>query len=448
MGRRKGSITVFLSLTGILIVALLGTLLETARYTVCANHAARTLRTSAEALLTEYSRPLYDNYGLFFIESAGKPYESVIAGYAGDTFEAAGKENMDFMKGEIQKIQVTKKTYLGDQKAEPLQKEINQYMLRKVTKAQLEKWVKKSGDITKTEKQAEEIEETVKEEKEAAQLDKELLELMKLVDGISVSGGRVFCEDEFIKMFAVGEKKGQNFGVTESAVWEKMKPHLDSTPREWEKMNQSRFLKRVSNVRRLTEKAIVLAEKLRSGYRNYAGKNNEFADHDKRMGQLVESLSALSVNKRILEETEEILEQKPAEESRDRLKTLWKDYDTESIVFDYTGVEEKGGGVNPLDVLSASWGDGVLNLVCENPKNISDAVVKRPDCFARLYEEQEETEDYGNRISDLTRDDTVSLSGAAGAISGYAMDEFCLDSYIQDRFGSYIEKIPGWKKSL
>ena len=96
MRRLTGSITVFLSLVFLLVFALFGTLLETARYTVCKNHAARTLRTGAEGLLSEYNRPLYEHYGLFFIEKGGTPYEQVIGRYAGDTISAADKGEMDF----------------------------------------------------------------------------------------------------------------------------------------------------------------------------------------------------------------------------------------------------------------------------------------------------------------------------------------------------------------
>ena len=78
MRRLTGSVTVFLSLVFLLIFALFGTLLETARYMVCKNHAARTLRTGAEGLLSEYNRPLYEHYGLFFIEKGGTPYEQEI----------------------------------------------------------------------------------------------------------------------------------------------------------------------------------------------------------------------------------------------------------------------------------------------------------------------------------------------------------------------------------
>ena len=115
-----GSITVFLSLVFLLVFALFGTLLETARYTVCKNHAARTLRTGAEGLLSEYNRPLYEHYGLFFIEKGGTPYEQVIGRYAGDTISAADKGEMDFLDGGIDDIQVKNKVYLGDNHAEAL----------------------------------------------------------------------------------------------------------------------------------------------------------------------------------------------------------------------------------------------------------------------------------------------------------------------------------------
>ncbi|MCH5251553.1 MAG: hypothetical protein J1F22_01150 [Lachnospiraceae bacterium] len=449
MVRKEGSITVFLALTGILIFALLGTLVETARYTACGNHAARTLRTSAEALLSEYSLPLYENYGLFFLESAGPPYETVISSYAGSTMEGAKKGTIDFFTGQINEIRVTDRTYLGDNKAEPLQKEITQYMARKVTGEQLKKILKQSEAVVNTEQQAEELEETVKRQKEEAKLDKQLLKLMKQIDGITVSGGKIYCADEFVKMFVTGKKKSQNFGITENVVWKKMKNKLEDTPKDFEYLDTEAFLAKVKKVRKLTEEAIKQAEELKSGYKKCAGKNSSFAGHDKRMGELIQSLSVLVGNKKILEETETIVKQKVTEETKEQLRVLWKNYDTASISFDYTGVEESGGGDNPLEALSGSWKDGILNLVCEKPNKLSPKKVSSPDGFARLYKEQEKkSENYGDRVTDIADKEEVGLSGILGDMGGYALDEFCLDSYIQHKFASYITGTSGWKKSL
>ena len=175
MRRLMGSITVFLSLVFLLVFALFGTLLETARYTVCKNHAARTLRTGAEGLLSEYNRPLYEHYGLFFIEKGGTPYEQVIGRYAGDTISAADKGEMDFLDGGIDDIQVKNKVYLGDNHAEALQKQIRSYMGRVVTKEQLQKVLHSSNDLKKVEKSAKNIETTVENQKKAAECYTDLL---------------------------------------------------------------------------------------------------------------------------------------------------------------------------------------------------------------------------------------------------------------------------------
>lgn len=447
--RAGGSITVFLSLSGILILALLGTLVETARYTACAGHTARTVRTAVESLLTEYSRPLYENYGLFFLESGGTPYEKVIADYAADTMEAADGQSMDFLAGGISQIRVKEKTCLGDNGAAPLQKEINQYMLRRLTKKQLETWQDKSSDLIRSQDTAEEIEETVERQQEAAELDVQMLKLMKWIDGITVSEGRIHCEPEFIKMFAAGDITSQNFAIGTEAVWKKMKPYIDDTPVHFSKLDRQRFRRRVEKVLRLTEQAVREAVSLKTGFRKYGREKTEFADHDRKMETLIRQMSVLETNREILSETCRILQAERQEGEEERLQQLWQDYDTETIAFDYTGVEEKGGAPDPVDAMSGVWGNGILNLTCRDPDKLSGAEVAEPDNFARLYENRDgKNEDYGKRVTALAGEKEVSLTGVLGELGGYGMDEFCLDSYIQDRFSNYIQETSGWKKTL
>lgn len=446
MRRREGSVTVFLSLIGILIFALFGTLLETARYTVCENHAVRTLRTSAEGLMTEYSRPLYEHYGLFFIESGGEPFEKVIGQYINDTMTAAKKGNLDFFEGNLAGIEVKNMVYLGDHGAEALQNEINRYMGRVLTKEQLSKFLSDAEKLADLEDEAEKIEETVKQEEEAAKLDVELLELMKLIDGISVSDGTINCQKEFVKMFATGEKKGQNFGVTEGAVWEKMKPHIDDTVRTWESAGISDFLGRIRRVKELTGKAIQKGKELSDQY-NRIG-ISEHNEHDRMFDKLIAGLPVLKNNEKILAKTETLLVEKELEECKEDLINLWKDYDTTSIVFDYTGVEESGGADDPKDSFGESWNKGILNLVCKAPSKLSSKSIASPDSYAQYYKVQEKGEEYEKRVSDFTANDEVSLTGILGDMGRYSFDEFCLDQYIEHHFGSYLKDVKDWKQSL
>ncbi len=445
MASSKGSITVFLSLTAILIFALLGTLVETARYTVCKNHVLRTLQTAAEGLLTEYSRPLYEQYGLFFIESEGTPYTDVMAKYIGDTTEAAAKGNKDFLAGHLTSLDVIDKTYSGDNKAAALRQEITDYMGREVTKESLDKLLGKSSQLQNIEEQAKRMEETVEKEKEEAKMDRQLLELMRLVDGISVTNGKVSCCRDFVKCFATREKKGQNFSVTEPVVWEKMKPQVDERTRTWKITGKADFLVKISRVKQITEKAIEKGKELQAAYSSAISTQER---EENGIQKILAALPCLPANLSILEKTEQLLQKASVEECREDLQLLWQDYDTTSIVFDYTGVQESGGADSPKDALKGSWGKGILNLVCANPKDLSKKSIANPDMFAQYYDCNEESADYDSRIGAFADTDTVGLSGVLGDMGEYALDEFCLDSYIQKKFGSFVNQITEWKQAL
>lgn len=429
MGRRSGSITVFLSLSGILVLALIGTLLETARYTICQNYVKRTLQVASEGLLTEYSRPLYENYGLFFIESAGTPYEQVISRYASDAIEKGNEETANFFPGHMTEVSVVDKTYVGDNEAKVLQDEITDYMSRLVTKETLQDWLGKTSSFEEVEKNAKEIEEEVDAKKKEAKQEEEILRLIKLVDGISVENGEVHCEPEFVKMFVVKEKRGADFGITEGAVWEKMKGKLDDMPKTWKGKSKSEWLKRVRRVASICEQAIEIGN---------------------RVTHLVSGLPSLKGNLAILNKTESILKEHSIEESKEQLNALWKDYDTTSLVFDYTGVGECGGGENPKDLFGLAWSKGILNLVCSEDMKISKKSISNPDSHANLYKNQEKSsEDSGESIERFAKEDEVSLSGALKDVGSYAINEFCLDKYIQKHFYSVMSTTSSkWKQSL
>ena len=68
MKEEKGSITVLLTLTFLLVLGVVGTLLEGARMTVGYSGAERNVTMAVDTVLTDYYRPLYDSYHVFFLE--------------------------------------------------------------------------------------------------------------------------------------------------------------------------------------------------------------------------------------------------------------------------------------------------------------------------------------------------------------------------------------------
>ena len=432
----SAGITVMMSLVGVLIIAMVGTCVETARYMACAGQGCEVLRVGTDALLTEYSRPLYDNYGLFFIEDSGEPFERVIARYVGESMKNT-VGHTDFLKGELSSLNISEKTYVGDDEAEPLAKEIREYMKRFVTSEGLKKLLGKVGQLSDVEDKAEQIEQTVEKEREDTKLDERILRLMLLVDGVRISkNGSVSCDSNFAKKYAtVKDYSGADFGIREAEVWKSVKRQINKNPVEFKDIGP-KFLSGIKKVREKTEKAIEEGERLKKDY--YAGKHSDMA------ARVIAGIPSLNGNLRVLKETENILKNGSgsADETRKKLKSLWKDYDTDSLSFDYSGVSAaKGDDASPLEALGGAIGDGILSLVCKNPEKLSEKGIKNPDKYALYYkEEPDKKEDYSGRVTDLTRDKKVGISGTVGDVVEYGLDEFMLDSYITKMFPSYTEK--------
>ena len=203
----------------------------------------------------------------FFIEKGGTPYEQVIGRYAGDTISAADKGEMDFLDGGIDDIQVKNKVYLGDNHAEPLQKADSLLHGTCCHKGTVTKGVTFIKRFEKRWKSPQKYRDDGGKSKKAAECYTDLLELMRLVDGITVTGGTIICEQEFVKMFVTGECKGQNFGVTEGAVWKQMKKNLDHSTKDWNIKNKLKFLAKISKVKGRIKQAQKIGEKLKMGQR-------------------------------------------------------------------------------------------------------------------------------------------------------------------------------------
>lgn len=68
--RVKGSVTVFLSLALILVIALVGSLLESARVTVAREIALDNSYLAAQNILAEYQRELWNDYHILFVDAS------------------------------------------------------------------------------------------------------------------------------------------------------------------------------------------------------------------------------------------------------------------------------------------------------------------------------------------------------------------------------------------
>ena len=68
--KAKGSVTIFLSLALLLVIALVGSLLESARLTVAREVALDDSYLAVQNILAEYQREIWDDYHLLFVDAS------------------------------------------------------------------------------------------------------------------------------------------------------------------------------------------------------------------------------------------------------------------------------------------------------------------------------------------------------------------------------------------
>ena len=90
---RKGSITVFLALAFPLIVVLLFTLFESARYAGLRSVARIAGNSAADSVFAEYDRTLFDEYGVLFLDG-GRNRGTIRTGDLCDRFQYFFRENV------------------------------------------------------------------------------------------------------------------------------------------------------------------------------------------------------------------------------------------------------------------------------------------------------------------------------------------------------------------
>ena len=424
---RQGSVTVFFSLVGILIVALLGTLVETARYTACAQHGKRTLQMGCDALLTEYSKPLYDRYRLFAIEDTGETFESVIARYMNSTFEEK-QGYMNFFQGSVDEVAVTDKQYLGDDNAKDLQEQINAYMKCEIVKGQQKETVEKWKPNQKSEELAKKTEEDIEQLQKEASLDTELLKLMDYVDGIVLVRGKIQCKKKFVKMFFRKGSSAAEYGVLDPKVWKKMKKCQI-------KMEEMPTATQLGQALKVTKKAIEQRKSLEEKYQKIAGTSKN-QQHTQYISRLIQQLSVLESNYDILEKILKISKMKG--DHKDELLELWEGYDTKTIAFDYRGIHKSGGEKNPIECFGESWKKGIISLVLQQPEKVSKKGVPASRYFENLYKDAEKTEDLTeNKIEKFVSNKEVGLSGTIGDIAATTADTYFLSEYGKKHFSHY-----------
>lgn len=241
MRYEKGSITVFLSLVLVLVLALAGTLIEAARVRVSRGMEKRAFKSAVQSVFTEYYRPLYEDYHLFLLgrDAKDKTGGSLVKGVQ-EYLEASmnSKEDasiliqpVDLYSIQQKKLEITDAEYIVEEHGELFLQQAAAYMKYKSTSGLVEMFMEQLGVMKSTEETAKITEEKLKLEAEMGELDMDILDIIEQIEGLSCGkkglkkqrNGRLKTEMVFAKMFSPKGIYSAAAGINHSLVWESVR---------------------------------------------------------------------------------------------------------------------------------------------------------------------------------------------------------------------------------
>lgn len=240
----NGTITVFLSLILLIILSLLFTIIEGARVYSARVMAERALTTAMDSVWAEYYGPLWDEYHIFgrYFEGdmlkAQQDSENKLSGYLENTIdpklEAKGSDvaaGTELYHLSVKELKVSEGVTLVDYKGQILINEAIEYMKYQKLGEGAEVLLNKLKLLQTPNQVSYLMDEKQELQEELVEIDKGILKLMKLFDGIETSDkgikltrqGKLQTTKYFIKKICIGDITMQQVGINQQDVFAALK---------------------------------------------------------------------------------------------------------------------------------------------------------------------------------------------------------------------------------
>lgn len=236
-----GEITIFLSFTLILLLALLGTVLESARLSTAKCKADRLVDNSMNYVFTQYCRPLWKDYHLLFLE--GDKSEKLFKERTISLLEECESFTLKNTKNELNssdfnllllnklKTEIKDIIYAGDLKGEIFGHEVLEYMKYQLKETDEKERKEVIKDISKLNNTFDVIDKQLKAEKQMGKWNQIMLHIISNIEGLSIGKngiqktwyGRIKTEKVFIKQLCPAQITSNTVGIHNNKIWNSLK---------------------------------------------------------------------------------------------------------------------------------------------------------------------------------------------------------------------------------
>lgn len=239
------AITVYLSLILMLILSLVFTIIEGARISTASVFAERALSTSTDSVLAGFYDPLWEEYHLFAYDakegdraSKAERIEEALTDYISYTL-APGKDitldkkdtMLNLLGISLDTVSAEEQTRLMDYEGQLLINEAVEYEKYEVAADGLETLLNKFSLLEKPKKVSAVYEDRLEAEEKLAEIDRSVLRLMELLDGLKTSKkgisltkkGKLQIKEYFVKQLYLGKPTSENCCINNAALFEAIK---------------------------------------------------------------------------------------------------------------------------------------------------------------------------------------------------------------------------------
>ena len=248
---QDGSITIYLSLILVLIMAFLFTMLEGARIQIAKVNGERALLTAMDSVLAEFYGPLWEEYHIFGLDadfgSNSLQTEELlqkVKTYMSYTFDptidsSIDTKNTNLLGLSIDSLSFQEITYLNEYQGELFIQQAIDYMKYQEVASLVEELLNKISLLNEVGEVSAIYQEKQKVEEELRPIEEGILKLMELLDGVSTSkngiktnnDGTLKITNYFVKKISIGQVNAGTTGMNNPSVFQAVRDHyIDPMP--------------------------------------------------------------------------------------------------------------------------------------------------------------------------------------------------------------------------
>lgn len=270
-----GVITVYLSLVLLIVLSLIFTVIEGARICVARVYAERALTTAMDSVMAEYYEPLWKEYHIFGLDASygsnhiqTQVITAKLEDYMSYTLypnrnprSANQQKGVELYHTSIDSMEIADVTLLTDYQGELFLNEAIAYMqYREIGKA-LEMFLDKLSLLESPSKLSKIYVEKLKVEEQLVEIEKGILKLMQLLDGVKTSKkglettkeGKLKTVPTFIKKICMDDISMESVGINNDMVFHALKDSYINPEKDFKMID--------NNLNRLEEIRIQIEQK-------------------------------------------------------------------------------------------------------------------------------------------------------------------------------------------